>query len=75
VRYHLTEDVGKYIFLLLLFTVYRHRQQAVSLSSCSYVSPVEGLLEREVVEGGEGAKLYDGEKAWYSINHAILSGN
>ncbi len=25
-------------------------------------------------EGGVGAKLYDGEKDWSSINHLILSG-
>ncbi len=24
--------------------------------------------------GGGGAKPYNGEKAWYSINHSILSG-
>jgi hypothetical protein len=24
--------------------------------------------------GGGGAKSYDGEKAWFSINHSILSG-
>jgi hypothetical protein len=24
--------------------------------------------------GGGGAKSYDGEKAWFSINHSILPG-
>jgi hypothetical protein len=25
--------------------------------------------------GGKGAKSYDGKKAWFSINHSILSGH
>ncbi len=32
-------------------------------------------LERGDVGGGGGAKSYDGEKAWSSINHSILSGS
>ncbi len=49
-------------------------QQVVSLSQSSSVSPVE-LTDRRVGErNGEGAKSYDSEKAWSSINHLILSG-
>jgi hypothetical protein len=28
--------------------------------------------ERGGGEGGEGAKSYEGEKAWFSLNHSIL---
>jgi hypothetical protein len=50
------------------------RQQVVSLSQPSCVSPVE-LTEGRWAErvGGRGAK-YDGEKAWPSINNSILQG-
>jgi hypothetical protein len=41
----------------------------VSLSQSSCVSPVELTNGR----GGRGAKTYDDEKAWPSINHSILS--
>jgi hypothetical protein len=33
----------------------------------------DNLLKKEGVRGGEGAKSYDSEKAWSSINHSILS--
>ncbi len=42
----------------------------VSLSQSSCVSPVE-LTDGRV--GEKGAKAYDGEKAWTSINHSLLS--
>jgi hypothetical protein len=44
--------------------------QVVSLSQASCVS----LLELVTEEGRVGAKSFDGEKAWPSIKHAILSG-
>jgi hypothetical protein len=31
--------------------------------------------EREVVRGGRGAESYDRKKAWFSVNHSILSGH
>ncbi len=37
------------------------------------MSPVE-LTDLRVESGGGGAKSYDGETAWSSINHSILSG-
>jgi hypothetical protein len=46
------------------------RQQLVSLSQSFCVSLVEPTAGR----GGRGAKLYDSEKDWSSINHLILSG-
>jgi hypothetical protein len=48
------------------------RQQIASLSQSSCVSPVD-LTERRGRESGRGAKLYDREKAWPSINHSIPS--
>jgi hypothetical protein len=48
-------------------------QQVVCLSQSSCVSLVELTDRREVGVGG-GAKPCDGEKAWPSINHSILSG-
>ncbi len=33
----------------------------------------DNLLPGEGVRGGGGAKSYDGEKVWPSINHSILS--
>jgi hypothetical protein len=42
------------------------RQQLVYLFQSSCVSLTEG-------GGGIGAKSYDGEKTWSSINHSILS--
>jgi hypothetical protein len=52
------------------------RQQVDSLSQSSSVSLVELTDERGVVgtevDGG-GAKSYDDEKAWSSINHSIPS--
>jgi hypothetical protein len=50
------------------------RQQVVSLSQSSCVSPVELFDGRKDLEGGGGAKSYDGENAWPSINHSTLSG-
>ncbi len=50
------------------------RQQVVSLSQSSCVSPIELTDRIAGREGGRGAELYDGEKAWTSINHLILSG-
>jgi hypothetical protein len=41
-------------------------KQVVSLSQSSSALPAGG--------GGRGAKLYNREKAWHSINHLILSG-
>ncbi len=35
---------------------------------------IDNLLTEEGVGGGEGAKSYDGEKAWSSITHSILCG-
>jgi hypothetical protein len=34
------------------------------------------LIKRDnlLTEGGGGAKSYEGEKAWSSINHSVLSG-
>ncbi len=50
-------------------------QQVVSLSQSSCVPPVELIPTGEVGGGGgRGAKSYDGEKAWSSVNHSILSG-
>jgi hypothetical protein len=49
-------------------------QQVVSVSQSSCVSPVELTDGIGGEEGGGGAKTYDGEKAWSSINHSILSG-
>jgi hypothetical protein len=45
------------------------RQQIVSLTKSSFVL----RPERGWGEGGRGAKSYDGEKAWSSVNHSILS--
>ncbi len=47
------------------------RQQITSLSQSSCLSPVELILTGE---GGRGAKSYDRERAWPSINHSILFG-
>jgi hypothetical protein len=49
------------------------REQVVSLSQSSSVSPVE-LTIAGGGGGGSGAKAYDRAKAWSSINHTILSG-
>ncbi len=50
------------------------RQQVVSLSLSSCVSPVNLTDWREIGGfGGGGAKSYEGEKVWSSINHSILS--
>jgi hypothetical protein len=40
----------------------------------SFVSPVELSYWRVEGGGGRGTKSYDGEKAWSSINHSLLSG-
>ncbi len=47
------------------------QQQIVSLSQSSYMSPVELTDGRG---DGRGARSYDGEKAWPSINYSVLSG-
>jgi hypothetical protein len=47
------------------------RQQVVSLSQSSCVSPVEIKCRRG--GGGRGAKSYGPEKAWPSVYHSILS--
>jgi hypothetical protein len=47
------------------------QQQVVSHLQSSSVSPVEHTDSRG---GGRGAKSYDREKAWPSINNAIHSG-
>ncbi len=48
------------------------RQQVISLSQSSCVSPVQLIDGRGGVEGGErGAKSYDYEKAWSSTNHSV----
>jgi hypothetical protein len=49
------------------------RQQVVSLSQSSCVSPVELTNGREVGGDELGAESYDRGKAWPSINHSILS--
>jgi hypothetical protein len=49
------------------------RQQAVSLSQSSCVSPVELTDGRKAGKGVGGAKSYDREKVWPSINHSILT--
>jgi hypothetical protein len=49
------------------------RQQVFSLSQSSCVSSVELTDERGGEQGWEGTKSRDGEKAWSSINHTILS--
>ncbi len=53
------------------------REQVVSLSQSSCVPPVEFTEGPSRVRGRErggwGAKSYDGEKAWPSINHSLLS--
>jgi hypothetical protein len=56
------------IWLLALPLPLLSRLQVVSLSRSSCVSPVELSDGR----GGRGAKSYDHEKAWSSINHSIL---
>jgi hypothetical protein len=50
-------------------------QQVVSISQSTCVLPVELTDGREGgrLGGGRGAKSYDREKAWSSINHSILS--
>ncbi len=48
------------------------RQQVVSLSRSSSVSSGK-LTDERGVGGGRGAKLYDSENAWSSINHLKLS--
>jgi hypothetical protein len=50
-------------------------QQVVSPSHSSCVSPLAltGGRGGEVGGDGGGAKSYDGEKAWSSINHSMLS--
>jgi hypothetical protein len=50
------------------------RQQVFSLSQSSCVSPVELIDIRGGVWDGAGAKSYDDEKAWPSINLSIFSG-
>jgi hypothetical protein len=51
------------------------REQVVSLSHSSCVAPVKQTEWRgRRGEGGVGAISCDGEKAWSSINHSILSG-
>jgi hypothetical protein len=49
------------------------RQQGVSLSQSSCVSPVASLLTGEGGGSGGGVKAYNGEKAWSFYNHSILS--
>jgi hypothetical protein len=49
------------------------RQQLVSLSQSSYVSPVELTDGRDSDGDGRKAESYDCKKAWPSINHSILS--
>ncbi len=51
--------------------IFPHPLTPSTPSQSSYVSPVE-LTEGG--GGGGGAGSYDGEKAWSSINHSILSG-
>jgi hypothetical protein len=49
------------------------RQQVVSLSQSSCASPVELTDGRRGGGGGwGGAKSYDGEQAWSSVNHSML---
>jgi hypothetical protein len=50
-----------------------HRQQLVSLSQSSCVSPVQLTDGRGGGRGGRGAKSYYHHKAWPSIKHSILS--
>jgi hypothetical protein len=70
----------EYIMYILMYTIYVYNVQYVQCTiSLSY-------MEWEGKRGGGkitdfqkslcwgGAKAYDGEKAWYSINHPILSG-
>jgi hypothetical protein len=57
---------------LLLHTLPLSRQQVVSPSQSSYVSLVKLTDCRGGGEGGVGAKSYDGEKAWSSMNHSML---
>ncbi len=47
-------------------------RQSFSLYQSSCVSPVE-FTDMKEGQDGRGAKSYDGEKAWSSINHSILS--
>jgi hypothetical protein len=49
------------------------RQQVVSLSQSTCVSPVELTDGKRGGGGGQGAKSFESEKAWPYINHSILS--
>ncbi len=49
-------------------------RQQVSLSPSVSDPPVELTVARGAEGGRNGAKSYDCEKAWSSINHSILSG-
>ncbi len=61
------------LFAIVCFGSYPlSRQQVVSLPQPSRVSPVELTDRRGRIQVGVGAKSYDGEKAWSSINHALL---
>jgi hypothetical protein len=54
-------------------TPYPPHPSVITLSLSSYVLLVE-LTDGEGGGGGRGAKSYDGEKAWSSTKHSILSG-
>jgi hypothetical protein len=47
-------------------------RQLVFLSQSSSVSTIE-LSDGRVGRGGRGANSYDCEKAWFSVNHSVLS--
>ncbi len=51
------------------------RQQVVSLSKSSHVSPVKLIDGRRGRWGWTRSESYDRKKAWSSINHSTLSGS
>jgi hypothetical protein len=54
-----------------------HPSPCVRKLSLFVILPVRSppsILPGEGGEGGGGAKSYDGEKAWSSLNHSVLSG-
>jgi hypothetical protein len=46
----------------------------VRLGSSSLLPSVSSTSDTQELADGRGAKSYDGEKVWSSVNHSVLSG-